>query len=67
MKQRIVFSAILCLLFMLSLFSPPDLIAQENEQEEKEKKKQITEEIVVEAERPKDVPLRDVCLGWCQK
>jgi iron complex outermembrane receptor protein len=36
---------------------PSDLIAQEKEQEEKEKQKQITEEIVVEAERPKDVPL----------
>jgi iron complex outermembrane receptor protein len=45
------------LLILISLFSPPDLIAQEKEQEEKEKQKQITEEIVVEAKRPKDVPL----------
>ena len=57
MKQRVVFSAVLGLLILISLFSPPDLIAQEKEQEEKEKQKQITEEIVVEAKRPKDVPL----------
>ena len=57
MKYRVVFSATVCLLFLISLFSPPDLIAQEKEQQEKEKQKQITEEIVVEAERPKDVPL----------
>jgi iron complex outermembrane receptor protein len=56
-KQRVVFSAVLGLLILISLFSPPDLIAQEKEQEEKEKQKQITEEIVVEAKRPKDVPL----------
>ncbi len=57
MKQRVVFSVVLGLLILISLFSPPDLIAQEKEQEEKEKQKQITEEIVVEAKRPKDVPL----------
>ena len=57
MKQRSVFSALLCLLYLM-LFPPPSgLIAQEKEQEEKEKQKQITEEIVVEAKRPKDVPL----------
>ncbi len=32
-------------------------MAQEKQQEESKKQKQITEEIVVEAERPKDVPL----------
>jgi iron complex outermembrane receptor protein len=42
---------------MISLLSPPDLIAQEKEQEKSKKQKQITEEIVVEAKRPKDVPL----------
>ena len=57
MRQKILFSAVLCLQFLVLLFSPPDNIAQENEQEEKEKQKQITEEIVVEAERPQDVPL----------
>ena len=39
------------------LFFPSGLIAQEKEQEEKEKQKNITEEIVVEAKRTKDVPL----------
>ena len=43
--------------FVLSLLSPLDLFAQEKEQEKNKKQKQITEEIVVEAERPKDVPL----------
>ena len=42
---------------MILLFLSSDLIAQEKEQEKKKKQKQITEEIVVEAERPKDVPL----------
>ena len=45
------------MLFMISLLSPPALIAQEKEQEKNKKQKQITEEIVVEAKRPKDVPL----------
>jgi outer membrane receptor protein involved in Fe transport len=48
---------ILCLLLMSSIFSPHDLIAQEKKQEESKKQKKITEEIVVEAERPQDVPL----------
>jgi outer membrane cobalamin receptor len=57
MKHRIVFSLVLCLLFLNLLFSSHNLKAQEKEQEESKKQKQITEEIVVEAERPKDVPL----------
>jgi outer membrane cobalamin receptor len=57
MKQRIVFSALLCSLLLSLLFSSHNLIAQEKDQEESKKQKQITEEIVVEAERPKDVPL----------
>lgn len=40
-----------------SFVSLPNLLAQENARQEREKQKQITEEIVVEAERPKDVPL----------
>jgi iron complex outermembrane receptor protein len=43
--------------FIFSLLSSLILIAQEKEQEENKKQKQITEEIVVEAERPKDAPL----------
>jgi len=57
MKHRIAFLALSCLLIMATLLSPPDFFAQEKEQEEGKKQKQITEEIVVEAERPKDVPL----------
>jgi len=57
MKHRYIFSAVLFLLLLLSPFSLPDLVAQKKKQEEKEKQKQIIEEIVVEAKRPKDVPL----------
>ena len=41
MRQRIVFSAIVCLLFSVLLFSPPDSIAQEKEQETIDKARYI--------------------------
>lgn len=48
--------------FMMLLFSPYDLAFQEKKQTKKQEQKPITEEIVVEAERPKDVPLSTTSL-----
>jgi len=48
--------------FMMLLFSPYDLAFQEKKQAKKQEEKPITEEIVVEAERPKDVPLSTTSL-----
>jgi iron complex outermembrane receptor protein len=45
----------------------PHLNAQEKEQEERKKQKQLTEEIVVEAERPQDVPLSTTSLIKLEK
>jgi outer membrane receptor protein involved in Fe transport len=57
MKQRFLSLSVLCWLLVSSHFLPCNLIAQEKTQKKREKQKQITEEIVVEAERPQDVPL----------
>jgi iron complex outermembrane receptor protein len=56
MRHRIEFSLIR-LIVVASLLTSPVLLAQEKEQKETPKQKKITEEIVVEAESPKDVPL----------
>jgi iron complex outermembrane receptor protein len=62
MRKKAIFSSILFLLFVGLLSAPPCSIAQEKEQEEGKQQKLITEEIVVEAERPKDVPLSTTSL-----
>ncbi|UCE40649.1 MAG: TonB-dependent receptor [Candidatus Aminicenantes bacterium] len=66
MNHRVVLllATLMLFLFVISPFSPHDLIAQEKEKEKEEtrKQKQITEEIVVEADRPQDVPLSTTSL-----